>query len=317
MKAGEKLPSNYEFKGLSKSGKVIDFDVNVSYITFDGELATQGILRDISERKRLEEAQNEIQLKLMQNSKLASIGMLAAGIAHNINVPLQGISNHIEMLKMTRDDIPYLDSMHNQVHRISAIINNMLYKSRQEQDQSIREIDLNQLLVEELTFLNADLVFKHEIEKEYIFDPELPKVKGIYSDFSQALLNIIKNALDAMHSAKKKKLSVRTQAASDGNILIEIKDTGRGISSEHLDRIFDPFFTTKPPAGDNGDEPAGTGLGLSTSYQLLRKYKARFEVESEVGHGTSLRIHLPTDKTITIDEQSQEVFEPGLACEKV
>jgi len=317
MKAGEKLPSNYEFKGLSKSGKVIDFDVNVSYITFDGESATQGILRDISERKRFEERQKDMQLELMQNSKLASIGMLAAGIAHNINVPLQGISNHIEMLKMTRDDIPYLDSMHNQVHRISAIINNMLYKSRQEQDQSVREIDLNQLLVEELTFLNADLVFKHDIEKEYQFDPELPKIKGVYSDFSQALLNIIKNALDAMHSVKKKKLSVKTQATSDGNILVEIRDTGRGISSEHLDHIFDPFFTTKPPAGDNGDEPAGTGLGLSTSYQLLRKYKARFEVESEVGHGTSLRIHLPMDKTITIDEQSKEVFEPDLACEEV
>lgn len=292
--AGERLPSNYEFQGLSKSGRVVDFDLSVSYITYNGEPAVQGILRDISERKRFEEKEREMQLELMQHSKLASIGMLAAGIAHNLNVPLQGLANQLELIKMTRSDIPYLESMLTQIQRMSAIINNMLFKSRQEQDQNAREIDLNQLLVEELTFLDADLSFKHNIEKDYHFDSELPAIQGIYSDFSQALLNIIKNALDAMFNTEKKRLSIKTEALENGGILVEISDTGYGISDENIGHIFDPFFTTKPPVGDSrSGEPNGTGLGLSTAYQLLKKYEAQFDVDSEPGQGTTFRIFLP------------------------
>lgn len=235
-----------------------------------------------------------MQLELMQHARLASIGMLATGIAHNLNVPLQGIINHIELLKLTHPDIPYLEEILNQAQRISAIINNMLFKSRQEQDQGVREINLNQLLVEELNFLNADLVFKHRIKKEYQFDPDLPAVRGVYSDFSQAFLNVIKNALDAMHEATEKCLSVKTASTRDGDILIEVKDTGCGVSPENLSRIFDPFFTTKPSEGrDHSGRPNGTGLGLSTTYQLLKKYSARFNVESEVGKGTTMRVYIP------------------------
>ncbi len=292
--AGEKLSPNYEFQGLSKSGEILDFDVSVNYTTYEGKPAVQGILRNITERKRLEARQKEMQMEIMQHAKLSSIGMLAAGIGHNLNVPLQGIINHIELLKMTQDNIPYLDDILNQAQRISAIINNMLYKSRQEQDLEKRPIDLNQLLVEELKFLNADLVFKHRIKKEYQFDPNLPMVQGVYGDFSQSLLNIIKNAIDAMHDTPEKKLSVKTEACSDGKILIEIRDTGCGIPPEYQERIFDPFFTTKPVNGkQKGDEPSGTGLGLSSAYQLLKKYDARFEVLSRPGEGTIFRVYIP------------------------
>jgi PAS domain S-box-containing protein len=292
--AGEKLSPNYEFKGLSKSGEILDFDVSVNYTTYEGKPAVQGILRNITERKRLEARHKEMQMEIMQHAKLSSIGMLAAGIGHNLNVPLQGIINHIELLKMTQDNIPYLDDILNQAQRISAIINNMLYKSRQEQDLEKRPIDLNQLLVEELKFLNADLVFKHRIKKEYQFDPNLPTVQGVYGDFSQSLLNIIKNAIDAMHDTPEKKLSVKTEACSDGKILVEIRDTGCGIPPEYQERIFDPFFTTKPTNGkQKGDEPSGTGLGLSSAYQLLKKYDARFEVLSKPGEGTIFRVYIP------------------------
>jgi signal transduction histidine kinase len=314
--AGEKLSSNYEFKGISKSGKIMDFDVSVSYITYEGEHATQGILRDVSEKKQFEEKEREMQIELMQHSKLASIGMLAAGIAHNVNVPLQGISNHIELLKMTREDVPYLDSMLEQVQRISAIINNMLYKSRQEQNTNKQHVDLNQLLAEELRFLDADLTFKHDFQKNYEFDPNLPKIYGIYSDFSQGLLNIVKNAIDAMHSAEVKQLGVKTKALEDGQILVEVQDSGQGIPQKILDKIFDPFFTTKPPAGEQKEhEPTGTGLGLSTTYQLLKKYDARFDIDSEMGQGTTFRIFLnanggkPQDTADTIVQQAERILE--------
>ena len=312
--AGEKLPPNYEFQGLSKSGEIIDFDVSVNYTSYEGKPAVQGILRNITQRKRLEARQKEMQMEIMQHAKLSSIGMLAAGIGHNLNVPLQGIINHIELLKMTHDHIPYLDDILNQAQRISAIINNMLYKSRQEQDQEKRAIDLNQLLVEELKFLNADLVFKHRIKKEYQFDPNLPTVHGVYGDFSQSLLNIIKNAIDAMHDTPEKKLSVKTEACSDGKILIEIRDTGCGIPPEYQERIFDPFFTTKPTNGSQkGDEPSGTGLGLSSAYQLLKKYDARFEVLSKPGEGTVFRVYIPYKQenaaTAGVTTESSEVEE--------
>jgi PAS domain S-box-containing protein len=292
--AGEIIPPNYEFKALSKSGKVLDVDVSVSYVTYEGKPAVQGILRDISERKRLEARQKEMQLELIQHAKLSSIGMLAAGIAHNVNVPLQGLINHIELLKLTRDDLPYMEDMLNQAQRISAIINNMLFKSRQEQDRENREINLNQLLIEELNFLNADLVFKHRVQKEFNFDPSLPALQGIYSDFSQALINLIKNALDAMHDCPVKRLGVRTMINPKEEIVVQISDSGCGIPSEHLPHIFDPFFTTKPSNGrQNGSEPTGTGLGLSSAYQLLKKYDARIEVDSEVGKGTTFSVCIP------------------------
>jgi signal transduction histidine kinase len=251
-------------------------------------------LRDLSERKSLELRQKEMQLELIQAAKLSSIGMLAAGIAHNLNVPLQGIINHIELLKLTRSDVPYLDDILTQSQRIGSIINNMLFKSRQEQDSSERDIDLNQLLAEELNFLNADLEFKHRVEKDYQLDPTLPVIRGIYSDFSQALLNIIKNALDAMHKAPEKKLTIKTEVTPENQVMIEVKDSGCGIPAEVRDRIFDPFFTTKPVSGSQvGDEPTGTGLGLSSAYQLMKKYHARFEVDSEINRGTSFKIHIP------------------------
>jgi signal transduction histidine kinase len=162
----------------------------------------------------------------------------------------------------------------------------------------VREINLNQLLVEELNFLNADLVFKHRIHKEYKFDPSLPIVRGVYSDFSQALLNIIKNALDAMYDVPNKRLSVKTETASAGDVLIQVGDSGCGIPEEHLPQIFDPFFTTKP-ASVNRDEaqPTGTGLGLSSAYQLLKKYNARIEVDSKIGQGTTFNIYIPASAT--------------------
>jgi len=313
---GEILDPNYEFKGLSKSGKIYDFDVSVSYVNFDGKPAVQGILRDISEKKQFAAKEKEMHFELVQHSKLASIGMLAAGIAHNMNVPLQGIQSLVELLKMTHPDTPYLNDIIEQVHRIGDIISNMLFKSRQEQHKKIQEIDLNQLLSEELKFLHADLKFKHEVEKDFQFDENLPKVKGIYSDFSQSILNIIKNALDAMYGLEEKRLTVRTKVLPENRILIEIEDNGQGIPEDRRELIFSPFFTTKPTAEDRkGDEPIGTGLGLSSSLQLLKKYDSNIEVESEVGKGTKFKIYINPNGYLSLD--NLEELEDEDLCEEV
>jgi len=111
-------------------------------------------------------------------------------------------------------------------------------------------------------------------------------------------MNIIKNALDAMHGRDEKRLHVATQAQPDGSIVVEIGDSGSGIAPEHLDRIFDPFFTTKPMAGrQSNGEPTGTGLGLSSVKQILAKYRASIQVDSTPGQGTTFKIHIPAQQT--------------------
>jgi signal transduction histidine kinase len=221
--------------------------------------------------------------------------MLAAGIAHNISSPLMVISGYAQLLKTKLPKVKEFDVILSQIDKISEITRNMMIKSRSEQDKAVKPIDLNELLRTELKFLEANLQFKSKIEKQYHYDPELPKLNGVYSDFSQAFSNIINNALDAMYSRSIRKLTVTTRHTSTENI-VEISDTGGGIPPENLERIFDPFFTTKPPVGAVKEgEPTGTGLGLSTSQQLIGNYHGRIEVTSDYGIGTTFKIILPID----------------------
>jgi len=246
------------------------------------------------ELRRSEEKRREMELELLQQSKLADIGMLASGIAHNLKTPLTVLSGRLQLLKYTcPGEVEKADVMLRQVNTMNSIIENMIHKSRQEQQEEEQALDVNELLKEELTFFQANLEFKHKIEKDYLFAEHLPLVRGVYSDFAQSLMNIVKNAMDAMHDSEEKKLTVRT-GLEDGFIRIVISDTGCGIPKEHTPKLFSPFFTTKPMSGEQrGDEPTGTGLGLSSAYQLLSKYRAKIEAESEVGVGTTFTVKIP------------------------
>lgn len=245
------------------------------------------------ELRRSEAKRRDIELELLQEHKLAAIGLLASGIAHNLRGPLTSILGFAELLRMKSPAPEELSLIVSGAEKMNAIIENMLYKAQQEQDTGRRPIDLNRLLQEELTFLEADLEFKHNVKKVYELADTLPSIEGVYSDFSQGLLNIIRNALDAMYDAEEKRLTVRTWW--DGEVVgVEISDTGCGIRPEDLSRVFDPFFTTKPSVEEaKGNEPTGTGLGLSSTYHLLRKYGARIELDSEVGKGTTVRVTIP------------------------
>jgi two-component system, NtrC family, sensor kinase len=231
--------------------------------------------------------------ELRNEQRLAAIGLLASGIAHNINTPLMGIYGAAQLVKMKHPEFDDLDGIITQVERINAIIRNLMWKSRQEQETRLQEIDLNQLLQEELNFLEADLEFKHNVEKHFLFADNIPTILGRYSDFSQSLMNIVRNALDSMHELENKRLFITT-AAWDGEIQISVRDTGCGIASENREKIFIPFYTTKPIVGHGiGEEPTGTGLGLSTVQKLLSPYGVRFEVTSEPQAGTTFTVHIP------------------------
>jgi signal transduction histidine kinase len=176
------------------------------------------------------------------------------------------------------------------------IITTILRKTREEHSLEERFIDLNAVLTEGLKFLDANPFFKHQVTKNIQLADSLPKIRGLYSDFSQSFNNVIKNALDAMRDSTTKTLTIRTWHDAAG-LHVAVADTGKGIDPAMAKRLFQPFQSTKPLAGDEGpDRPGGTGLGLFMVRTLLKRYGARCSVESTPGEGTSFTISLPIEK---------------------
>lgn len=276
----------------------------VNKIKLEGETVLQIVARDSGgDNRELAQRASLMELELMSEQRLANIGLLASGVAHNINTPLMGIYGLAQIIKIKHPELEDIDGVIAQVERINGIVRNLMWKSRQEQEQARQDIDFNILLQEELRFLEADMMFKHNVEKMFEFASDLPPIWGRYSDFSQSIVNIIRNALDSMHDSPRKQLHVITSKV-DGNIAVTIKDTGSGIPAENLNQIFDPFFTTKPPVGkSNNGEPTGTGLGLSTVQKLLLPYSCRFDVQSKVGEGTAFTLFIPIEQNQPTEEE--------------
>ena len=251
---------------------------------------------EINERMRGEEHRRKLEHQLMQQSRLSSIGLLTAGIAHNLRRPLTGLMGYIDLAQSGMRELKDLDKMMNMARNMEDIIQTMLIKSRRSQEKEKNSININDLLSTELSFLESDPFFKHKVEKEYHYQDDLPLIQGIYSDFSQGLMNIIHNGLHAMHQSKLRKLTVKTWS-DQNSVNVSISDTGCGIAKENIPKLFTPFFSTKPRSG-SGElrEPTGTGLGLYSSYQLLQPYGVKFHIESELEKGTAFLTQIPFDE---------------------
>ncbi len=228
---------------------------------------------------------DELERRLVQADKLSSIGLLAAGVAHEVNTPLAVISTYAQMLakQVSGDDqkAKLLDKIAKQTFRASEIVNSLLNFSRTA-PTDFADVDLNRLIRE-----TASLV-EHQFQTAGIstnlaLADNLPLVRGNSGKLQQVFLNLFINARDAMPAGGV--LKVRTQAEAGGAV-IEVQDTGQGIPPEHLARIYDPFFTTKGPK-------KGTGLGLSISYGIVHEHEGIIEVDSTVGSGTRFRLEFP------------------------
>jgi PAS domain S-box-containing protein len=289
---------------VSKDERIVQ--VSVGKVELERQIFLQIVARDVTDQVTLAQRTEFMENELLSEQRLATIGLLASGIAHNINTPLMGIYGTAQLIKMKHPTLNDIDGVITQVERINGIIRNLMWKSRQEQETSYQEINLNQLLQEELKFLEADLQFKHNVEKHFAFDDKVPTIMGRYSDFSQSIMNLVRNALDAMHDQEDAKLFLYTQVHED-EIRIVIRDTGCGIDPENRDKIFVPFYTTKPLAGHgDGHEPTGTGLGLSTVQRLLTPYEARFVVDSAPQQGTTFTISLPINVNLPTSSNQVE-----------
>ncbi|MBU0518275.1 PAS domain S-box protein [bacterium] len=259
----------------------------------------------------------ELREGLREAQKLSSIGVLASGIAHNLNGPLAVITGYLDLICSKNPDIEEIPLVLNQAERLKDIIANMMAKSRQEKDSRKKPINLNTLLKNELKFLESNLIFKHHIDKIYEFSPDLPDILGIYSDFSQCFLNIVNNALDAMNDSPVKRLAVKSWY-DEKNIYIKIQDTGCGLDPEKAPLLFAPFYTTKPAVGETiTDQPTGTGLGLSTTFQLIKNYSGKIEVDGAPGEGAAFSITIPLEpnrppQKVSTSSEDEAVCVPAL-----
>jgi hypothetical protein len=236
------------------------------------------IFDDVTDRAELER-------RLMQADKLSSIGLLAAGVAHEVNTPLAVISTYAQMLakQISGDEqkAPLLEKIARQTFRASEIVNSLLNFSRTSPTEFV-SVDLNRIIRETLALMEHQLA-KSGVKATLTLDEALPRIKGNPGKLQQVFLNLFLNARDAMETGGG--LAVRTWS-HDGRVAVTVSDTGSGIARENLEKIFDPFFTTK-------GAKRGTGLGLSVSYGIVREHAGAIEVQSELGAGTRFELSFP------------------------
>jgi hypothetical protein len=270
------------YKYSASVGDGRQLTLNISLAPFEAATgAVAGMLivmENVTERVRLEE-------QLLQSEKLSSIGLLAAGVAHEVNTPLAGISSYAQMLL---DEVPegdpkrtLLEKIKAQTDRASQIVNNLLNFSRTG-DSQFRDVEINKVLDDTLQLVEPQLR-SAKIEVICNYDSNLPPVYGNVSKLQQVFLNLILNARDAMPEGGR--LTIQTRMV-DSSLVIDFRDTGVGIPPEHIPHIYDPFFTTK-------EVGQGTGLGLAISYGIIQEHGGRIFVESRVGQGTHFTIKLP------------------------
>lgn len=264
-----------------RDGSQFPATVALSFIRQDNGAPIGQMLsvRNLTDERRIAE-------QLRQSEKLAALGELVAGVAHELNNPLAGISAFAQLLLEEDLDADQRESarlIKREADRAVSVIRDLLLFSRKA-GPTTGPVDLNGLV--QLTLrLRAYSLRSSGVEVETLLDPSLPALSGDDQKLQQVILNLIVNAEYAMRPTTLKRLVIRTAREGD-SIVVEVSDTGTGMSDETMQRVFEPFFTTKP-AGE------GTGLGLSVSYGIIEAHGGVITVESAPGRGTSFRIVLP------------------------
>ena len=243
------------------------------------------IMDDITERVELEG-------QLSQADKLSSIGLLAAGVAHEVNTPLAVISSYTQMLAKQLQGDPgksgLLDKITRQTFRASEIVNNLLNFSRTTGTE-LADVDVNKVIVDTLALLEHQLkTAKVQVHSD--LTPSISPILGNPGRLQQVFLNLFLNAKDAMPNGGT--LSVAT--SNGETVSVRVSDTGSGIAAEHIQRIYDPFFTTKTTPKEG--QSRGTGLGLSVTYGIIQEHAGKIRVESTPGTGTTFALDFPLSR---------------------
>jgi two-component system NtrC family sensor kinase len=292
-----------QLRVVNKAREEIPIQLSATLI-YDREgrqIASVGIFTDLRPRLMMERKLEETHLQLVGSEKMASLGKLAAGIAHEINNPLGGILIYSSLMM---EDLPEGDSKRQDLERIvqeagrcKEIVKSLLEFARQT-EPTMEPTDVNRAITDGLFFLENQALF-HNIRIIKKLDPLLPFVRGNAGQLKQVFMNIVVNAAEAIHGSGT--LTITTSKSQERKtVLIEFTDTGEGIPEDNLTRIFDPFFTTK-------DVGKGTGLGLATSYGIVEGHGGKIGVKSQVGEGTTFTIGLPVYPEIQPFEENASV----------
>jgi len=272
----------YKIHTATSAGRTLV--LNIAIAPLQDSLEQTGalvVLEDVTSRVRLEE-------QLQQREKLSSIGLLAAGVAHEVNTPLTGVSSYTQMLLgMLNETDPkhaLLQKVRRQAERATNIVNNLLNFSRTGSATEFSEIDISRVLDDTLQLLEPQLR-GNQIDIVRDYDPEAPLIFGNSGQLQQVFTNLLLNARDAIPVGGS--IRIATIPSEDHSLIVEVSDTGLGIAPENVAKIYDPFYTTKGVG-------RGTGLGLAVSYGIVQEHSGHISVESTPGHGTTFRITLPT-----------------------
>ncbi|MBZ5639325.1 MAG: PAS domain S-box protein [Acidobacteriia bacterium] len=270
----------YRYNLVNRAGRRIVVNLTISPPGGSGEGAAGRVVTfdDVTDQVKLEE-------QVLRQERLASLGLLAAGVAHEVNTPLTGISSYTQMLleEMLPDDPrrAILEKIEAQSRRASSIANSLLNFARPERS-AYEELSLNDTVTEVLRLFEPK-IRERGIRLETSLAADLPPIHGHKGKVQQVLLNLLLNARDAVEEGGR--VSVTTEVR-EGAVALQVVDDGVGIAEEDLPRIFDPFFTTK-------GRGRGTGLGLSISYGIVREHEGELSVESVPGEWTRFRVEFP------------------------
>ena len=275
---------------INKKGEEVPVNFSATIIRERGvEVGSVGIFSDLREILKVHQELEAAQSQLVHTEKIASLGRMAAGVAHEINNPLAGILIYSELLR--RDlgaEAEYrenLDVIINQTMRCQQIVNRLLDFSRQTLGQK-KLFDVNDL-IRRCVDLISHQAFFHNIKVIRHLDPNLPQIIGDPGQIQQVVTNLLLNAADAMTGAGTITITTYPAPHADG-VVLKFKDTGAGMPPDILDKIFEPFFTTKAPG-------KGTGLGLSIVYGVIQRHGGTITAESAPGRGTTFSITLPLE----------------------
>lgn len=283
---------HFETEHVRKDGSVFPVDVFVKLVEIKkGIPRLISIERDLTSHKEVEKEKEIMLSQLMHQEKLASIGTLAFGVAHEINNPLAIIMGNIEIIEedckllQGMNSLETVNTIKNSIVRIATIVNNLRMYARSDNAQ-MEKIDIHKYIRETVNMVYP-IYEKEDVLLEINFLAKDFFVNANVGKFQHVIMNIISNAKDALVSDREGSITITTRN-KDHNILIEIADNGTGIPKETIPKIFVPFFTTK-------ETGKGTGLGLSICHTIVKSFGGTINVESDLGSGTIFRITLPLD----------------------
>jgi len=314
---GEETRNIFETRFLSSEGHDIDVEINAGVINYKGEPEDFIFVRDITERKKIEEEKRRQNEQLVQTDKLVALGTLVSGVAHEINNPNNAIMLNnpivkqawestkpiLEKYKLENGDfiisgMPYsyfkeyfadiIDGITESSEKIKHIVEDLKNFAKPDTGAISEDVDINNVIRSSIKLISSQLI-KSTNNFHSDLDEELPPIKGNFRRLEQIFVNLLQNACHSLE-LKEKKISVLSSYKSGENFIkIIIIDQGCGISSKNIKQIFDPFFTTKRDKG-------GTGLGLSVSLRLIKEHNGSIDFESKVGLGTIVTLKFPIIK---------------------